>query len=240
MNVHFIVVVPSLHPPRRLRWGRPLYLCQGGPERRNENCHCHCGHLLVSKAFHSRPGQTSGAPEPSCAAKPPSCPLMPQPDRDGVGRRIYFRALSSRISTTCRRWVGMSQTASPSSMSQRSSSPARSIAAQRAVPPRTPDGSSPVPPWRRTGRCPLGQLQKVFHQPPHLVGHSKDLAGEAVPLRRAAGGVLQQLRVGEDHLQRRFQFMRRVRRELPLLVPGPSHRSHRPPGQQQADAPEGQ
>lgn len=93
MNVHFIVVVPSLHPPRRLRWGRPLYLCQGGPERRNENCHCHCGHLLVSKAFHSRPGQTSGAPEPSCAAKPPSYPLMPQPDRDGVGRRHILQGV---------------------------------------------------------------------------------------------------------------------------------------------------
>ena len=47
--------------------------------------------------------------------------------------------------------------------------------------------------------------------------------------------VLEQLRVGHDDGQRGFQLVGGGRDELPLLLPGPLHRAHRPLGEQNAD-----
>lgn len=51
----------------------------------------------------------------------------------------------------------------------------------------------------------------------------------------SSASVLEQLRVGHDDGQRGFQLVGGGRDELPLLLPGPLHRAHRPLGEQNAD-----
>ena len=79
-----------------------------------------------------------------------------------------------------------------------------------------------------------GQGQHLLHQRPHPLGLGVDVVrppGRAVVQRRC----LQQLRVGEDDGQGRFQLMGGVRQELPLLPPRLCHRRRCPPGQQDGD-----
>ena len=78
------------------------------------------------------------------------------------------------------------------------------------------------------------KLQKVFHQPAHLVGHGEDALGKAGAGRGVVAWRLQQLRIRQDDGQGRFQLMRGVRHELPLLVPRPGNGPHQPACQQQA------
>ena len=77
-------------------------------------------------------------------------------------------------------------------------------------------------------------LQHLLDQGAHLPGHGEDAAGKSAPpgLVRL---VLEQLRVGHDDGQRGFQLVGGGRDELPLLLPGPLHRAHRPLGEQNAD-----
>ena len=79
------------------------------------------------------------------------------------------------------------------------------------------------------------KLQKVFHQPTHLVGHGEDALGKTLPLRLGIRRITEHFRVREDHGERRFQLVRGVGNELLLLRPCPFHRLHRPARQKKAD-----
>ena len=80
------------------------------------------------------------------------------------------------------------------------------------------------------------QLQQPLHQAPHLPGHGDDAAGKLLTVCLGALWCVQELRVRQDDRQGRFQFVRGVRHELLLLLPGVLHRLYRPAGQQHRDA----
>ena len=79
-----------------------------------------------------------------------------------------------------------------------------------------------------------GQLQHLLHQRAHLPGHSQDALLKCFPAGLLVFPTLQQLRVGDDHRQGRFQLMGGIRQKLLLLLPRRVHRADGPPGQKQA------
>ena len=74
------------------------------------------------------------------------------------------------------------------------------------------------------------QLEHPLNQAAHLTCHYNDIFGKLRPRFRFFG-VLEQLRVRQDDGKRRFQLVRCIRDELPLLCPGRRHRADRPTGQ---------
>ena len=79
-----------------------------------------------------------------------------------------------------------------------------------------------------------GQLQQALHKAAHLLRHREDAPGKAGAGRGVVTRRLQQLRIRQNDGQGRFQLMRGVRHELPLLVPRPGNGPHQPACQQQA------
>ena len=78
------------------------------------------------------------------------------------------------------------------------------------------------------------QLQKAFHQAPHLLGHGIDAVRKLLLLLLGIFRLPQKLRVGHDDRQGCFQLVGGVRHKLPLLIPCLLHRPNRPAGQQKA------
>ena len=79
-----------------------------------------------------------------------------------------------------------------------------------------------------------GQLQQALHKAAHLLRHREDAPGKAGAGRGVVTRRLQQLRIRQNDGQGRFQLVRGVRHELPLLVPRPGNGPHQPARQQQA------
>ena len=74
-----------------------------------------------------------------------------------------------------------------------------------------------------------GQGQHLLHQSAHLLRLGMDVAAPPGRLFRKTCP-LQQLRVGEDHRQRRLQLVGGIRQKLPLLLPCLLHRPGDPAG----------
>ena len=79
-----------------------------------------------------------------------------------------------------------------------------------------------------------GQLQHVLCQAAHAPGHDQNVLRKLRPVALAAGRVLQQLRIGQDHRQGCFQFMGGIGNELLLLRPGSLYRVDEPAGEKNA------
>ena len=80
------------------------------------------------------------------------------------------------------------------------------------------------------------QLQQALDQRAHLPRHGGNAVCKLPPVFLVKGPALQQLRICQDHRQRRLQLMRRIRDELLLLLPRSLDRPDRPACQQQRQA----
>ena len=153
----------------------------------------------------------------------------------------YFRALSRRMSTVCRRCC----LAAPDSdifLNVRSEGVARFKEYRLKGEDRVADQTAQVHLRKDQGTLAAvgpGQIQHFLNELAHLPGHGEDVGGELAAAGLVEIRAVQKLRVGHDDRQGRFQLVGGVRHELPLLLPRRLHRFYRPPGQQPADEQKG-